>query len=59
MNNIFKQNNLNVIVTTDLLKYYVNNIFKQNNLNVIVTTDLLNSDNLKVAIAQLCNELHV
>ena len=24
-----------------------------------VTTDLLNSDNLKVAITQLCNELHV
>ena len=23
------------------------------------TTDLLNSDNLKVAIAQLCNELQV
>ena len=24
-----------------------------------VTTDLLNSDNIKVAITQLCNELHV
>ena len=24
-----------------------------------VTTDLLNSDNLKVGITQLCNELHV
>ena len=24
-----------------------------------VTTDLLNSDNLKVAITQLCSELHV
>ena len=24
-----------------------------------VTSDLLNSDNLKVALAQLCNELHV
>ena len=24
-----------------------------------VTTDLLNSDNLKVAITQLCHELHV
>ena len=24
-----------------------------------VTTDLLNSENLKVAIAQLCNELQV
>ena len=24
-----------------------------------VTTDLLNSENLKIAITQLCNELHV
>ena len=24
-----------------------------------VTTDLLNSENLKIAMAQLCNELHV
>ena len=41
----------------------MNNIFKQNSLNAIVffqaTTHLLNSDNLKVAIAQLCNEPQV
>ena len=33
-----------------------NNIFKQNTQNAKVTTDLLNSENLEVAIAQLCNE---
>ena len=37
------------------------NIFKQNSPNASLqdTTTLLNSENLKVAIAQLCNELHV
>ena len=36
------------------------NIFKQNPVPAIffrVSTDLLNSENLKVAFAQLCNEL--
>ena len=36
----------------DITKYCKCNSFQ-------VTTDLLNSDNLKVAITQLCNELHV
>ena len=38
----------------------MNNIFKQNTLkcnSFQVITDLLNSDNLKVAITQLCNDL--
>ena len=41
---------------------WVNNIFKENIVNAIVfkaTVDLFNSGNLKVAIAQLCNELQV
>ena len=33
-------------------KYLKCNIFQ-------VTTDLLNSENLRIAITQLCNELHV
>ena len=40
----------------------MNNIFKQNTVHAIffeVTTDLLNSENLKVAIAQLYKELQV
>ena len=40
----------------------VNHIFKQNTLNAIffqVTTDLLNSENLRIAITQLCHELHI
>ena len=40
----------------------MNNIFKQNTLNAIVcqlTTDLLNSENLKVALVQLCHDLQV
>ena len=40
----------------------MNNTFKQNTVDAIVfkfTTDLLNSENLKVAIAQLCNKLQV
>ena len=35
--------------------YYSLNIFKQNSFQD--TTDLLSSDNLKVAITQLCNDL--
>ena len=39
----------------------MNNIFKQNTLTKCnsfqVLTDLLNSDNLKIAITQLCNDL--
>ena len=42
-------------VTTD--SKYVNNIFKEITVNVIVTTDLVNSNNLKVAITQLCNNV--
>ena len=40
----------------------MNNIYKQNSLNAIVfkiQLNLLDSENLKVAIAQLCNELQV
>ena len=40
----------------------MNNIFQQNTLNAIVfkvTSDLLNSEILKVAIAELWNELQV
>ena len=33
-------------------KYFKCNIFQ-------VTTDLLNSENLRIAITQLCHELHV
>ena len=39
----------------------LNNIFKQNSKynNFQVTSDLLNNENLRVAIAQLSNELQV
>ena len=43
-----------------LIQKLVNNIFKQNTLNAILfklKTDLLNIGNLRVAIAQPCNEL--
>ena len=33
-------------------KYFKYNIFQ-------VTTDLLNNENLRIAITQLCNELHI
>ena len=40
----------------------MNNIFRQNTVNAIlfqVSTDLINSENLKVPIAQLCHDLQV